>query len=78
MLVWDNEPGIGQHRRLTLSARSFADTLGTRIYQAAARDPETKGVIERARSLSVTRIQVLRQAARSRQEAGNWDVHPSR
>ena len=48
MLVWDNEPGIGQHRRLTLSARSFAGTLGTRIYQAAARDPETKGVIERA------------------------------
>ena len=48
MLVWDNEPGIGQHRRLTLSARSFAGTLGTRIYQAAPRDPETKGVIERA------------------------------
>jgi transposase len=48
MLVWDNEPGIGQRRRLTLSARSFAGTLGTRIYQAAPRDPETKGVIERA------------------------------
>ena len=48
MLVWDNEPGIGQHRRLTLGARSFAGTLGTRIYQAAPRDPETKGVIERA------------------------------
>jgi hypothetical protein len=42
MLVWENEPGIGQHRRLTLSARSFAGTLGTRIYQAAPRDPETK------------------------------------
>lgn len=48
MLVWDNESGIGQHHRLTMSARSFAGTLGTRIYQAAARDPETKGVIERA------------------------------
>jgi transposase len=48
MLVWDNESGIGAHRRLTLSARSFAGTLGTRIYQAAPRDPETKGVIERA------------------------------
>jgi transposase len=48
MLVWDNESGIGQHRRLTLGARSFAGTLGTRIYQAAPRDPETKGVIERA------------------------------
>jgi len=48
MLVWDNESGIGQHRRLTLGARSFAGTLGTRIYQAAPRDPETKGVVERA------------------------------
>jgi transposase len=48
MLVWDNESGIGAHRRLTLGARSFAGTLGTRIYQAAPRDPETKGVVERA------------------------------
>jgi transposase len=48
MLVWDNESGIGQHRRLTVGARSFAGTLGTRIYQAAPRDPETKGVVERA------------------------------
>jgi transposase len=47
-LVWDNESGIGQHHRLTLGARSFAGTLGTRIYQTAARDPEAKGVIERA------------------------------
>jgi transposase len=48
ILVWDNESGIGQHRRLTLGARSFAGTLGTRIYQNAPRDPESKGVIERA------------------------------
>jgi transposase len=48
MLVWDNESGIGQHHRLTLPARSFAGTLGTRIYQTAARDPEAKGVVERA------------------------------
>ena len=48
MLVWDNESGIGQHRRLTVGARSFAGTLGTRIYQTAPRDPESKGVIERA------------------------------
>ena len=47
-LVWDNEAGIGQHQRLTLGARSFAGTLGTRIWQAPARDPETKGVVERA------------------------------
>lgn len=48
MLVWDNEAGIGQHHRLTLGARSFAGTLGTRIYQTAARDPEAKGIVERA------------------------------
>ena len=48
MLVWDNEAGIGQHRRLTVAARSFAGTLGTRIYQTAARDPEAKGMVERA------------------------------
>lgn len=47
-LVWDNEAGIGQHRRLTVGARSFAGTLGTRIYQTAARDPEAKGMVERA------------------------------
>ncbi|ASR55451.1 IS21 family transposase [Cellulomonas sp. PSBB021] len=47
-LVWDNEAGIGQHKRLTLPARTFAGTLGTRIYQTAARDPEAKGVVERA------------------------------
>lgn len=48
MLVWDNEAGIGQHNRLTVGARSFAGTLGTRIYQTAARDPESKGMVERA------------------------------
>lgn len=48
MLVWDNESGIGQHHRLTTGARSFAGTLGTRIYQTAARDPEAKGIVERA------------------------------
>jgi hypothetical protein len=47
-LVWDNESGIGQHHRLTTGARSFAGTLGTRIYQTRARDPESKGVVERA------------------------------
>ncbi len=48
VLVWDNEAGIGQHRRLTVAARGFAGTLGTRIWQARPRDPETKGVVERA------------------------------
>ena len=48
MLVWDNEAGIGQHQRLTVGARAFAGTLGTRIYQTRPRDPEAKGVVERA------------------------------
>ena len=48
MLVWDNESGIGQHHRLTVGARGFAGTLGTRIYQTAAHDPEAKGIVERA------------------------------
>ena len=47
-LVWDNEAGIGQHHRLTVGARAFAGTLGTRIYQTRPRDPEAKGVVERA------------------------------
>ena len=47
-LVWDNESGIGQHHRLTVGARSFAGTLGTRIHQVPPRDPESKGVVERA------------------------------
>ena len=54
ILVWDNESGIGQHHRLTAGARSFAGTLGTRIYQTAARDPESKGVIERANGFLAT------------------------
>src|SRR6195952_4674713 len=48
VLMWDNETGIGQHRRLRAGARAFAGTLGTRFYQASPRDPETKGVIQRA------------------------------
>lgn len=48
ILVWDNEAGIGQHHRLTVGARAFAGTLGTRIYQTRPRDPEAKGVVERA------------------------------
>ena len=47
-LVWDNEAGIGRGRKLTLPARSFAGTLGTRIYQTRPFDPEAKGIAERA------------------------------
>jgi transposase len=54
MLVWDNESGIGQHHRLAQGVRGFAGTLGTRIYQTAARDPEAKGIVERANGFLAT------------------------
>jgi hypothetical protein len=60
-LVWDNESGIGQHHRLTVGARGFAGTLGTRIYQTAARDPEAKGVVERANGFLETSFMPGRQ-----------------
>ena len=46
-LLWDRETGIGQ-KALTQPVLSFAGILGTRIQQAPPRDPETKGVVERA------------------------------
>jgi hypothetical protein len=58
--VWDNESGIGQHHRLTAGARSFAGTLGTRIYQTGARDPESKGVVERANGFLETSFMPVR------------------
>lgn len=70
MLVWDNESGIGQHHRLTLGARSFAGTLGTRIYQTAARDPEAKGVIERANGFFETSFM----PGRSFTDAGDYNT----
>ena len=45
--MWDNEAGIGRGRKLTVPARSFAGTLGTRIYQTRPFDPQAKGVVER-------------------------------
>ena len=47
-LVWDNEPGIGQNRRLTDGAAAFAGTLATKFLQLRPRDPEGKGIVERA------------------------------
>ena len=47
-LVWDNEPGIGQRRRLTDETAAFAGTIGNKILQVRPRDPEAKGVVERA------------------------------
>lgn len=46
-LIWDNETGIGRGK-VTESAATFAGTLGTQITLLNARDPESKGMVERA------------------------------
>lgn len=48
ILLWDNESGIGQRRKLATGVAGFCGTLGTRMIQARPYDPETKGVVERA------------------------------
>jgi hypothetical protein len=45
-LTWDNESGIGRGK-LTEPAAAFAGTLGTEIKLLKARDPESKGMVER-------------------------------
>lgn len=47
-LVWDGEAGIGQKRRLSAPVQSFAGTLGVKVIQVGPRDPEAKGIVERA------------------------------
>src|SRR5205823_14724568 len=46
-LIWDNETGIGQRGRLAAGVAEFCGTLATRVHQLKARDPESKGVVER-------------------------------
>lgn len=48
MLLWDNEAGIRARQRTAAETVAFAGTLGTRVWQARPRDPETKGMVERA------------------------------
>jgi hypothetical protein len=47
-LVWDRESAIGGTGRLSAPAVAFAGTLATQIRLAPRRDPEFKGVVERA------------------------------
>ncbi|MFJ9248617.1 Mu transposase domain-containing protein [Streptomyces sp. NPDC101776] len=47
MLVWDNEAGIGCGR-VTGDFAAFAGLIVTRIYLCRPRDPEAKGLVERA------------------------------
>jgi transposase len=46
-LVWDNEAGVGKGR-LTSEFAAFAGLLATRIHLCRPRDPEAKGLVERA------------------------------
>ncbi len=46
-LIWDNETGIGRRGRLATGVAEFCGTLATRVRQLKARDPESKGVVER-------------------------------
>jgi len=51
-LVWDNESAVGSWRAgrpvLTEAMNAFRGTLGIRVIQCRPRDPEAKGLVERA------------------------------
>ena len=47
-LIWDNETGIGRRNRFAEGVTGFCGTLATKIHQLKARDPESKGIVERA------------------------------
>jgi transposase len=47
-LVWDREAAIGGSGKTTAPAAAFAGTLATMIQLAPPRDPEFKGIVERA------------------------------
>jgi transposase len=52
VLVWDGEGAVGQYgggrNRLTVECQAFRGTLGTKVLILRPRDPEAKGIIERA------------------------------
>jgi transposase len=48
VLVWDREAAIGGTGKVSTSAAAFAGTLATTIRLAPPRDPEFKGMVERA------------------------------
>jgi len=51
-LVWDNESAVGQWRggrpQLTEAMNGFRGTLGIKVIQCRPKDPEAKGLVERA------------------------------
>ncbi|HEV8561444.1 MAG TPA: IS21 family transposase [Actinophytocola sp.] len=52
VLVWDNESAVGQWRggrpALTAAMHAFRGTLGVSVLQCRPKDPEAKGLVERA------------------------------
>ena len=52
VLVWDNESAVGQwcggRPQLTEAMNAFRGSLGIRVIQCRPRDPEAKGLVERA------------------------------
>ena len=52
MLVWDGEGAVGQYgggrNKLTAECQAFRGTLGAKVIILRPRDPEAKGIIERA------------------------------
>src|SRR5664279_3032722 len=52
VLVWDGEGAVGQYGRgrnkLTVECQAFRGTLATRVGVLRPRDPDAKGIIERA------------------------------
>ena len=46
-LLWDNEPGIGRGQRRAEGVTAFMGTLATNLVLLPARDPESKGIVER-------------------------------
>lgn len=52
LLVWDGEGAVGEYghgrNKLTADCQAFRGTLGARVLVLRPRDPEAKGIIERA------------------------------
>ena len=52
VLIWDGESAVGRHRggrsELTAECQGFRGTLGAKVLVCKPRDPEAKGLVERA------------------------------
>ena len=74
-LLWDRESAIGGGGRVTVEAAGFAGTLATTIRLAPRRDPEFKGMVERANGFLETSFLPGRTFASPRdfnEQLGEW------